>query len=100
MIDGVDTNNIGLHVLRRAMTIIPQDPILLVGSLRFNVDPLTEYSDEEVTNTLKKSQVWDTLNIVVENPNDEAITKLNMLIEDGGQNLSVGQRQLICISRA
>ena len=50
-IDGVDVSKIGLHILRRAITIIPQDPILFVGSLKFNIDPLAEYSDDEVIST-------------------------------------------------
>jgi ABC-type multidrug transport system fused ATPase/permease subunit len=99
-IDGVDIHKIGLHVLRQAITIIPQDPILLQGSLKFNIDPIGEFSDQEIILSLKKCQVWNTLNIIVPDGETEDFAKLNMAIEDGGSNLSQGQRQLVCISRA
>ena len=60
-IDGVKLNDIGLHEVRSKITIIPQDPILLAGTLRFNVDPLERYTDEEIVDVLKKSQVWQSL---------------------------------------
>ena len=87
-------------MLRQAITIIPQDPILLQGSLKFNIDPIGEFSDQEIILNLKKCQVWNTLNIIVPDAETEDFAKLNMAIEDGGSNLSQGQRQLVCISRA
>ena len=47
-IDGVRIDKIGLHELRKNVTIIPQDPLMLAGTLRFNVDTISQYSDEEI----------------------------------------------------
>ena len=56
-IDGMDTRKLGLRELRRGLFIIPQDPVLFSASLRFNVDPFDEYSDEEVLGALKKAEL-------------------------------------------
>lgn len=52
MIDGIDTNNLGLHDLRSRISIIPQDPVLFSGTLRYNLDPFDERSDDELWNSL------------------------------------------------
>ncbi|KAH9499530.1 Multidrug resistance-associated protein 1 [Bulinus truncatus] len=90
-IDGVNIADIGLHQLRSKLTIIPQDPVLFSGSLRFNVDPLGLCTDEEIWTTLNLAR----LNFFISDlPNG-----LSFICEEGGHNLSVGQRQVVCLIR-
>ncbi|XP_056122814.1 multidrug resistance-associated protein 1 [Rhinichthys klamathensis goyatoka] len=91
-IDGIDIAEIGLHDLRSRITIIPQDPVLFSGSLRMNLDPFDAYSDEEVWNALELAHLK---HFVSELPD-----KLNHECSEGGENLSLGQRQLVCLARA
>ena len=58
-IDGIDTNNLGLHDLRSKISIIPQEPVLFSGTLRFNLDPFDEQKDEDLWNAL--SQVCNAM---------------------------------------
>lgn len=90
MIDDINIAEIGLHSLRSRLTIIPQDPVLFSGSLRMNVDPFNSYSDDEIWIALEQSHLKAFLNGLSEGLN-YAIT---------GENLSVGQRQLVCLARA
>eukprot|EP00928_Gymnodinium_smaydae_P077462 TRINITY_DN6080_c0_g7_i1.p1 TRINITY_DN6080_c0_g7~~TRINITY_DN6080_c0_g7_i1.p1 ORF type:complete len:1398 (+),score=351.18 TRINITY_DN6080_c0_g7_i1:584-4195(+) len=90
-IDGVNVASIGLHSLRRRAAIIPQDPAILTGSVRFNLDPFKEKSDEELWYALEKAQ----LKARVENAGG-----LDSRIEEGGGNYSVGEMQLLCLARA
>uniref|UniRef100_A0A8D2LTB3 Multidrug resistance-associated protein 1 n=1 Tax=Varanus komodoensis TaxID=61221 RepID=A0A8D2LTB3_VARKO len=92
LIDGINIAKIGLHDLRFKVTIIPQDPILFSGSLRMNLDPFDQYSDEEVWRSLELSHLKSFVTTL---PN-----KLNHECAEGGENLSVGQRQLVCLARA
>uniref|UniRef100_H3CHF1 Multidrug resistance-associated protein 1 n=1 Tax=Tetraodon nigroviridis TaxID=99883 RepID=H3CHF1_TETNG len=91
-IDGVDIRELGLHDLRSRITIIPQDPVLFSGSLRMNLDPFDKYSDEEIWKSLEYSHLKTFVSGL---PN-----KLNHECSEGGENLSVGQRQLLCLARA
>ncbi|XP_077481256.1 ATP-binding cassette sub-family C member 3 isoform X3 [Stigmatopora argus] len=91
-IDDVKISEIGLHDLRSKLTIIPQEPVLFSGTLRMNLDPFEKYSDEELWKALDHSH----LNKFVRNQQ----AKLEMECSEGGENLSVGQRQLICLARA
>uniref|UniRef100_A0A3Q2VXI3 Multidrug resistance-associated protein 1 n=1 Tax=Haplochromis burtoni TaxID=8153 RepID=A0A3Q2VXI3_HAPBU len=91
-IDGVDIAKLGLHELRSRITIIPQDPVLFSGSLRMNLDPFDSYTDEEVWRALEFSHLKTFVSSL---PN-----KLNHDCSEGGENLSVGQRQLLCLARA
>nr|XP_046270771.1 multidrug resistance-associated protein 1 [Scatophagus argus] len=91
-IDGVDIALLGLHELRSRITIIPQDPVLFSGSLRMNLDPFDNYSDEEVWRALEYSHLKSFVSSL---PN-----KLSHECSEGGENLSVGQRQLLCLARA
>ncbi|GMT32159.1 hypothetical protein PFISCL1PPCAC_23456, partial [Pristionchus fissidentatus] len=92
LIDDVDVSTIGLHDLREKLSIIPQEPVLFSGTLRFNVDPTGEYTDEEVWAALKHSHLEE----FVERLPQQLLYK----IEEGGENISVGQRQLVCLARA
>ncbi|XP_042654867.1 multidrug resistance-associated protein 1 isoform X1 [Tyto alba] len=92
IIDGVNIAKIGLHDLRFKITIIPQDPILFSGSLRMNLDPFDQHSDEDIWRSLELAHLK---NFVSSLPD-----KLNHECAEGGENLSVGQRQLVCLARA
>ncbi|XP_026874529.2 multidrug resistance-associated protein 1 [Electrophorus electricus] len=91
-IDGINIAELGLHDLRSRITIIPQDPVLFSGSLRMNLDPFDAYSDEEVWKALELAHLK---NFVSGLPD-----KLNYECSEGGENLSLGQRQLVCLARA
>jgi len=90
-IDGVDISQIGLDDLRNKVTVIPQDPMLFKGTLRENMDLLNQYTDD---------QLWDSLEKVCLKSKFEGENGLNTAIKDGGENLSAGEKQLLCIGRA
>ncbi|XP_057869707.2 ABC transporter C family member 10 [Cryptomeria japonica] len=92
LIDGLDTTSIGLHDLRSHLGIIPQEPTLFRGTVRFNLDPLSEHSDSEIWKVLDKCQLGDVIR--------EKESCLGAPVEDDGGNWSVGQRQLFCLGRA
>ncbi|RNA37147.1 multidrug resistance-associated 1 isoform X3 [Brachionus plicatilis] len=91
-IDNIDIKKIGLHDLRKKLTIIPQDPVLFSGSLRMNLDPFEEYSDDQIWMALDDAHLKSFV--------QELDKKLDFECSEGGENLSVGQRQLICLARA
>ncbi|XP_029134337.1 ATP-binding cassette sub-family C member 3 isoform X2 [Labrus bergylta] len=91
-IDEVKISEIGLHDLRSKLTIIPQEPVLFSGTLRMNLDPFEKYNDEEVWKALEHSHLHKFVS------NQPA--KLELECAEGGENLSVGQRQLVCLARA
>ncbi|XP_074964156.1 ATP-binding cassette sub-family C member 2 isoform X1 [Phalacrocorax aristotelis] len=92
IIDEVDIATIGLHDLRQKLTIIPQDPVLFTGTLRMNLDPFDQYTDEEVWKALELAHLKTYVQELPEG--------LLHLVSEGGENLSVGQRQLVCLARA
>ncbi|KAF6731478.1 Canalicular multispecific organic anion transporter 1 [Oryzias melastigma] len=92
LIDDVDISTIGLHDLRNRLTIIPQDPVLFSGTLRMNLDPFDKFSDEELWKALELSHLKDYVAGLQEGLQHE--------VAEGGENLSVGQRQLLCLARA
>ncbi|KAM8798712.1 multidrug resistance-associated protein 1 isoform 1-T1 [Eudromia elegans] len=92
VIDGINIAKIGLHDLRFRITIIPQDPVVFSGSLRMNLDPFEQHSDEDIWRSLELAHLK---NFVSSLPD-----KLNHECAEGGENLSVGQRQLVCLARA
>lgn len=91
-IDGYDIKSIGLHDLRKKISIIPQEPVLFSGSLRSNLDPFNEIEDSKLWKALEEVQLKE----VVEALSGGLLTT----ITEGGSNFSVGQRQLICLARA
>ncbi|EOA29723.1 hypothetical protein CARUB_v10012810mg [Capsella rubella] len=92
IIDGIDISSIGLHDLRGRLSIIPQDPTLFEGTIRGNLDPLEEHTDQEVWQALDKSQLGDIVRA-----KDQ---KLDTPVLENGDNWSVGQRQLVALGRA
>ncbi|XP_054643011.1 ATP-binding cassette sub-family C member 4-like isoform X2 [Dunckerocampus dactyliophorus] len=92
VIDGFQTSDVGLHTLRQRMSIIPQDPVLFTGTMRKNLDPFRQHTDEDLWNALQEVQ----LKAVVE----ELPNKLDTMLTESGSNFSMGQRQLVCLARA
>eukprot|EP00062_Callorhinchus_milii_P003159 gi/632940165/ref/XP_007885172.1/ PREDICTED: ATP-binding cassette sub-family C member 9-like isoform X2 [Callorhinchus milii] len=91
-IGGIDISTVSLAFLRRAISIIPQDPVLFGGSVRFNLDPESDHSDEELWEVLQIAQLDQFVSELPE--------KLDSFIAESSENLSMGQRQLLCIARA
>ena len=91
-IDGVDVSSVGLKLLRESISIIPQEPVLFVGTIRFNLDPFDQYSDAAIWRALDNAHMKETIKAAGEG--------LEMAVEENGSNFSVGQRQLICLARA
>ncbi|CAH1105174.1 unnamed protein product [Psylliodes chrysocephalus] len=91
-IDGVKIDELGLHTLRSRLTIIPQDAVLFSGSLRLNLDPFDAHSDQDVWRSLEHAHLKEFV--------EGLSAGLNHEVTEGGDNLSVGQRQLICLARA
>ncbi|CAI5495011.1 unnamed protein product [Closterium sp. Naga37s-1] len=91
-IDGQDLKLFGVTDVRRALMIIPQTPVLFTGTLRFNLDPFSERSDGEVWEALGRAHLRE---VVSRMP-----LGLDTEVAEGGENFSVGQRQLISLARA
>jgi ATP-binding cassette subfamily C (CFTR/MRP) protein 4 len=92
LIDGVDTKSVLLQTLRSKISIIPQDPILIIGSLRKNLDPFDQYTDCEIWQALEDVQMRT---LIANLPSG-----LETFVIEGGANFSVGQKQLLCLVRA
>ncbi|TVY20099.1 ATP-dependent bile acid permease [Lachnellula arida] len=123
-IDGIDISSIKLHDLRTRLAVIPQDPVLFSGTIRSNLDPFDEFSDFDLKEALKKVHLIPSPNNtpvpelsvpgtpgegsssssttaaepVLENRN--IFLNLSSPISSGGENLSQGQKQLLCLARA
>ncbi|XP_060072940.1 ATP-binding cassette sub-family C member 4-like isoform X1 [Ylistrum balloti] len=92
LLDGVNIQEIGLHDLRKHISIIPQDPVLFTGPLRKNLDPFGNHDDPHLWNALEEVQMKSAV--------EELPEGLEAEVSEGGINFSVGQRQLICLARA
>eukprot|EP00755_Sulcionema_specki_P015026 Sspe_Gene.58292::Locus_31969_Transcript_1_1_Confidence_1.000_Length_4390::g.58292::m.58292/K05673/ABCC4; ATP-binding cassette, subfamily C (CFTR/MRP), member 4 len=90
-IDGLDIATVPLDRLRSSVAIIPQDPVILSGDVRGNLDPFAEYGDQAI---------WEVLDKVGMRSQVEAVGGLDSPVSENGENLSTGQRQLLCIARA
>lgn len=90
-LDGTNISSIGLHDLRSRLSIIPQDPTMFEGTVRSNLDPLEEYSDEQIWEALDKCQLGDEVR--------KKEGKLDSIVSENGENWSMGQRQLVCLGR-
>ena len=91
LIDGVEIRKVGLKLLRRSMTIIPQDPYLFEDTLRNNIDPMKEFSDDQIEPILEDVGLWKKFS---------ELEGLESKIEKDGGNLSQGEKQLVCLARA
>ena len=91
IIDGVDVEEVGLDLLRQKMCVIPQEPTLFQASLRDNLDPFHEHSDQKLIEALRHVQIFQDENLA---------SVLDKEVKEAGSNFSAGQRQLICIARA
>ncbi|KAK9121647.1 hypothetical protein Syun_019264 [Stephania yunnanensis] len=92
IIDGIDICTLGLHDLRCHLGIIPQDPTLFHGSVRYNLDPLSQHIDEELWEVLAKCQLKEAVEEKEEGPDS--------IVVEEGSNWSKGQRQLFALGRA
>ncbi|XP_057486245.1 ABC transporter C family member 3-like [Actinidia eriantha] len=91
LIDGISISSIGLHDLRSRLSIIPQDPTMFEGTVRSNLDPLEEYTDDQIWEALDKCQLGDEVRMKE--------GKLDSTVAENGENWSMGQRQLVCLGR-
>ncbi|XP_076147974.1 ATP-binding cassette sub-family C member 12-like isoform X1 [Alosa pseudoharengus] len=92
LIDDVNTSSIGLQDLRSQLSVIPQDPVLFIGTVRYNLDPFDKYSDEEIWQAVEKTYMKPTISQLPEG--------LGAPVVENGENFSVGERQLLCMARA
>ncbi|XP_070119026.1 ATP-binding cassette sub-family C member 11 isoform X4 [Equus przewalskii] len=92
LIDGVDICSIGLEDLRSKVSIIPQDPVLFSGTIRFNLDPFDCYTDKQIWDVLERTFLSKTISKFPQ--------RLQAEVVENGENFSVGERQLLCIARA
>lgn len=110
LIDSININTIGLDDLRKRISIIPQDPVLFTGTIRNNLDPFNLYSDYQIWNALEEvcNKIFLILFIYLfefqvqlkDFVNDIMSNGLDTLVNENGSNLSIGQKQLICLARA
>ncbi|XP_050970286.1 ATP-binding cassette sub-family C member 12 [Labeo rohita] len=91
-IDDVDICKLGLRDLRSQLSVIPQDPVLFIGTVRYNLDPFNNYKDEQLWLALEKTYMKETISKLPE--------KLQAPVVENGENFSVGERQLMCMARA
>ncbi|KAG1668011.1 Multidrug resistance-associated protein 1 [Nymphon striatum] len=92
LIDGFDISCLGLHDLRSKLTIIPQVPTIFSGTLKQNIDPFEEYDELDIWRALKQSHMKSFVSSLKDG--------LQFQVCEDGTNLSVGQRQLMCMTRA
>ncbi|KAF9323833.1 hypothetical protein BG006_001111 [Podila minutissima] len=91
-IDGIDISTLGLQELRSRLTIIPQDPFLFGATIRLNLDPFGRHTDAEIWAALESASLKSYISSLSEG--------LSTTIENGGENMSLGQRQLMSLARA
>ncbi|XP_042940920.1 ABC transporter C family member 12-like isoform X3 [Carya illinoinensis] len=92
LIDGFDVAKFGLTDLRKVLGIIPQSPVLFSGTVRLNLDPFSEHSDADLWEALERAHLKDVIR--------RNSFGLDAEVSEGGENFSVGQRQLLSLARA
>ncbi|XP_033097216.1 multidrug resistance-associated protein 5-like [Anneissia japonica] len=92
VIDGVSLGKIGLSDLRSKLSIIPQDPVLFLGTVRYNLDPNNSFEDIHLWKALERTYMKEKI--------QSLDNKLESAVVEGGDNFSVGERQLLCMARA
>ncbi|KDQ21679.1 hypothetical protein BOTBODRAFT_26106 [Botryobasidium botryosum FD-172 SS1] len=102
VIDGVDIAKIGLADLRSRLTIIPQDPTILSGTLRSTLDVFNDYEDREIFEALRRVHLIPQDDEVAPESmvNANVFRNLDSPVSEGGDNFSAGEKQLICMARA
>ncbi|KAI9483188.1 MAG: P-loop containing nucleoside triphosphate hydrolase protein [Benjaminiella poitrasii] len=114
VIDGIDIRDLGTEDLRSNLTIIPQDPTLFSGSLRSNMDPFDQFSDEDIFTALRRVHLLPSTeggassigiatvdsDSTLGEVNANVFKDLDTSVTEGGKNFSQGQRQLLCLARA
>ncbi|XP_072374297.1 ATP-binding cassette sub-family C member 12-like isoform X1 [Scyliorhinus torazame] len=92
LIDDIDICTVALEDLRSKLSIIPQDPVLFVGTVRYNLDPFGNYKEETIWEALERTYMKDMVSKLPK--------KLESEVIENGENFSVGERQLLCMARA
>ncbi|KAJ6552936.1 P-loop containing nucleoside triphosphate hydrolase protein [Mycena capillaripes] len=103
VIDGLDIAKIGLTDLRSRLTIIPQDPTILSGTLRTTLDVFNEYQDADIFEALRRVHLIpseDTPEETADTVNANMFRNLDSPVSEGGENFSTGEKQLLCMARA
>src|SRR5581483_7512043 len=102
LIDGQDIARFSLHKLRSSLTVVPQDPMLFLGTIRSNLDPFSEHDDATLWAALRRAHLVSSSenSSYPTNENDDVFSNLENIITEGGGNLSQGQRQLVGLARA
>ncbi|KAJ4490185.1 multidrug resistance-associated ABC transporter [Lentinula aciculospora] len=103
LVDDIDIANVGLTDLRSKLTIIPQDPTILSGTLRSTLDVFDEYEDLEIFEALRRVHLIppsDTLAEDATTVNANIFRNLDSSVSEGGENFSTGEKQLLCMARA
>lgn len=91
LVDNVDIQTMPLYELRNRIAIVSQEPFLFSGTVRENLDPRQSYLD---------SEIWNAISHCLTSPLVQSLGGLDGRIESGGTNLSAGQKQLLCLTRA
>ncbi|KAJ7311830.1 hypothetical protein JRQ81_006141 [Phrynocephalus forsythii] len=92
VIDGIDIHTINLESLRSKLSVIPQDPVLFVGTVRYNLDPFNKHTDDQIWEALGRTFMKSTIS--------KLPGQLEAEVVENGENFSVGERQLLCMARA